>query len=404
MLQRGWQSPAGKRALERLSDLIQHRDLQDDPQRLTALTVLALWAGWSADPERAERVGRQLLDLARSEDPGEAQEGDRQSLMLGHWALGFSHWLRGQPVPAREHLTRALALYDPVANRPLGGLVAADPGVMARAMLGAVLWQLGYPDQARACFRQAVVQGQELDQPSSLAFAHFVAMITTCVLGRDVAAAWSHCQALRSLGRPGLVYGAWAELLAALRPAQAGAGSAEPLLSQALAQAAEAQSTWQAAGSGAGYAGLLHLQAEMCARAGQAGMGLGAMEQAKAWIERTGVRALEAEVWRMRGELLLVAERRDRSEASAHRSSPVRSGVDEAEACFRHALAVAREQGSRWWELRAAASLVLLRQQQGEAFAAELAEARQCLGEVYGRFTEGFALPDLQEAAALIAE
>jgi DNA-binding SARP family transcriptional activator len=403
MLQRGWQAPAGKRALERLADLIQHPDLQDDPQRLTALTVLALSAGWSADPERSENVGRQLLDLARSEGSAEAQEGDRQSLMLGHWALGFSHWLRGQPVPAREHLSHALAIYDPAANRPLGGLVAADPGVMAHAMLGAVLWQLGYPDQAKAHFRQAVVQGQELDQPASLAIAHFLAMLATSVLGRDVAAALIHWQDLRSLGRTGLVPGTWADLLAALQHAQAGAGSADAALSQALDRAAEAHSAWQAAGSGAGYAGLLLLQAEICARAGQAEMGLGAMERAKVWMERTGVRVLEAEVWRMRGELLLMTERPGRPEASARRSYPVSSGVNEAEACFRRALEVAREHGSLWWELRAAASVVRLRRQQGEGFAAELVEARQCLREVYGRFTEGFALPDLQEAAALIA-
>ncbi|HNS52629.1 MAG TPA: BTAD domain-containing putative transcriptional regulator [Anaerolineae bacterium] len=404
MLQQGWQAPAGKRTLERLADLIQHPELRDDPQRLTALTVLALSAGWSADPERSDRVGRQLLNLARSEASGEAGEGDRQSLMLGHWALGLSHWLRGQPVPAREHLSRAVALYDPAPNRPLGGLVAADPGVMARSMLGAVLWQLGYPDQARACLRQAVVQGHELDQPSSLAFAHFVAMLITSVLGRDWAGALSHCRDLRPLGQPGLVYGVWEQLLAAMEKPQAGAGIEEPAPAQGVDRAVEAQSTWQAAGSGAGYAALLCLQSELCARAGQVEMGLEALERARTWIDGTGVRALEAEVSRMRGELLLLTETPDRAEAGAQRLHLARSRVDEAEACFRHAFAVAREQGSRWWELRAAASLVRLRQQQGEAFAAELAEARQCLSEVVGRFTEGFALPDLQEAAALIGE
>ena len=65
MLQRGWQAPAYTRALERLSDLTQHPDLQDDPQRLTALSVLALSTGWSADPERSGRVGEQLLDWPR---------------------------------------------------------------------------------------------------------------------------------------------------------------------------------------------------------------------------------------------------------------------------------------------------------------------------------------------------
>jgi len=49
-------------------------------------------------------------------------------------------------------------------------------------------------------------------------------------------------------------------------------------------------------------------------------------------------------------------------------------------------------------------SLVRLRMRQGEAWAAELAEARRCLGEIYARFTEGFALPDLQDAARLIGE
>jgi hypothetical protein len=47
-------------------------------------------------------------------------------------------------------------------------------------------------------------------------------------------------------------------------------------------------------------------------------------------------------------------------------------------------------------------SLVHLRQRQGDAYAAELAEARRCLREVYGRFTEGFAFPDLPDAATLI--
>lgn len=66
--------------------------------------------------------------------------------------------------------------------------------------------------------------------------------------------------------------------------------------------------------------------------------------------------------------------------------------------------------GALAWQLRAAMSLVRFRMRQGEAaaeepeVAAELAEARDCLHEVYGRFTEGFAFPDLQEAAALMGE
>lgn len=390
MLQQGWRAPVYTRALERLSDLVQHPDLQDEPQRLAALCVLALSTGWSADPERSGRVGEQLLGLAR--------EGDRHSLMLGHWALGLSHWMRGRFVPAREHLTRAVALDNSEANRPLGGLVAADPGVMAHAMLGAVQWQLGYPDQARASFRQAVVQAQALEQPSSLAFAHFVAVMINAAVGRNAAAALSHCQALQSLGQVGLVYGVWAELLAALARApteasgqaqdgQAAAITPDPELEQAVARAMEALSTWQAAGSGAGFAGLLLLQAELCTRASHPEIGLAAMDQAQAWIEHTGMRATEAETWRVRGELLLI----DRPASSGQ--------VQEAEACFRCALAVAREQESRWWELGAALSLARLWQAQGRR-----EEARGLLAGIYGWFTEGFDTADLVEAQTILEE
>ena len=69
----------------------------------------------------------------------------------------------------------------------------------------------------------------------------------------------------------------------------------------------------------------------------------------------------------------------------------------QAEACFHQALAVARRQQAKSWELRATLSLSRLWQQQGKR-----AEARQMLAEVYGWFTEGFDTPDLQEAKALL--
>jgi hypothetical protein len=98
----------------------------------------------------------------------------------------------------------------------------------------------------------------------------------------------------------------------------------------------------------------------------------------------------EAELYRMRGELLL---ERDGLNAAA-----------EASACFHRAIELGREKGALAWELRAAMSLVRLRQRQGETYAEELAEARACLCEVYARYTEGFAFPDLQDAAALIGD
>ena len=392
MMQQGVQAPAYRQALERLADLVQHPGLQDDPQRLAALSVLALSAGWSADPVRTGHVGQQLLDLAPTVASGQAQISDQQTRLLGHWALGLSAWLRGQLVPAREHLCQALVLYDADANRPLDGLVAMDPGVMARAMLGAVQWQLGYPDQARACFRQAVMQGQALDQPSSVAFAHYIAVMSTSVVGRDMDSALDHAQSLQPLSQVSLVYRSWAEMLAGQAQVQGGraaTGTAEPGPEHGLARVVEAGSSWQAAGSGGGYAGLMLLQADVCARAGQVETGLRAIDQAEAWIERTGMRATQAEVWRMRGELLLV-------EANGARQPHPRA---EAEACFRQALGIAREQQARIFELRAAVRLARLWGSQDRR-----AEARELLSSVYGLFTEGFDTVDLVEAKALLKE
>jgi predicted ATPase len=71
----------------------------------------------------------------------------------------------------------------------------------------------------------------------------------------------------------------------------------------------------------------------------------------------------------------------------------------DAEACFARALAIAREQSARTWELRAAVSLARLRAEQGKR-----AEARNLLAPVYGWFTEGFDTADLKDARALLEE
>jgi hypothetical protein len=228
-----------------------------------------------------------------------------------------------------------------------------------------------------------------LDLPASLAFAHWVAAMTTSLVGRDVAAALSHCQALQSLGQPNVVYGVWAEVLWALGQAKDRPGTPEAGPEQVLARALVASATHESAGSGAGYAGLLVLLARLCAGTGRAEMGLDPVDRAQAWIERTGLRTLEAETWRMRGELLL---------ALTPGPPPFGRG-QEAEACFLHALDVAREQGGHWWELGAATSLARLWGAQGRH-----SEARELLAGIYSWFTEGFDTPDLVEAGALLAE
>jgi len=101
-------------------------------------------------------------------------------------------------------------------------------------------------------------------------------------------------------------------------------------------------------------------------------------------MQRTGELLYEPELYRIKGELLLMV-------------SP--DNAAQAGECFRHAVDCARRQGAKSWELRAALSLIRLWCEQGKRD-----EARTTLAEIYGWFTEGFDTRDLKEAKALLDE
>jgi predicted ATPase len=122
--------------------------------------------------------------------------------------------------------------------------------------------------------------------------------------------------------------------------------------------------------------------ARACEITGQIQEAMAQLDLALQIVERTGVRWLEAELYRHKGQLLL---RQGHSEA--------------AEKLYRKALSIAREQEAKLWELRAAASLARLRRDQGRR-----ADAHDLLAPVYGWFTEGFDTADLKEAKALLDE
>jgi predicted ATPase len=141
---------------------------------------------------------------------------------------------------------------------------------------------------------------------------------------------------------------------------------------------------YEATGSELFSSYFLALLADAHGRAGQAATGLRLAADALDRVGRTGVRWIEAELHRLRGDLLLVLLGADQPEA---------------EACFRRALAVAREQDAKMWELRAAISLARLWRDQGKR-----AMAHDLLAPIYGWFTEGFETADLRDAKALLDE
>ena len=155
-------------------------------------------------------------------------------------------------------------------------------------------------------------------------------------------------------------------------------------MAEGIAQIRQGFAAWRATGAGVAWPWWLALLAEACGKVGQLDEGLRALEEALAAVQHNEEHHYEAEVYRLKGELLL-------QEAPAHE--------EEAEENFHQALAVARRRQAKSWELRAAMSLSRLWQRQGKRD-----EARQLLARIYGWFTEGFDTADLQEARALLEE
>jgi predicted ATPase len=153
---------------------------------------------------------------------------------------------------------------------------------------------------------------------------------------------------------------------------------------EGLAQIRQGLSAYRATGAALGVPYLCTVLADVSAHLGHTEEGLQALAEAHALVEQHEERWWEAELYRLRGVLLL---------------RQTETPQEEAEACLQRALDVARRQEAKALELRAAMSLSRLWLQQGKR-----QEAHSMLAPVYGWFTEGFDTADLQEAKALLDE
>jgi predicted ATPase len=133
------------------------------------------------------------------------------------------------------------------------------------------------------------------------------------------------------------------------------------------------------------------LLAEAYGQEGQVAAGLTVLTEAMALVDKTSERWWEAEMYRLKGELLLRSGVRELEMRMPH--------AEAAAACFRQAIDIARHQQAKSLELRAAMSLAHLWQRQGKRTA-----GRELLAEVYGWFTEGFDTADLKAARARLEE
>jgi predicted ATPase len=243
------------------------------------------------------------------------------------------------------------------------------------------LWTLGYPEQALKSTYDALTQAQSLSHPLSLALAlTFGAVLHHFRRERQTDQEWAEAAMALATEQGFLWWVAWGTILRGWALTDQGRREGIAQIRQGLAAS-------QAIGSVSWRPYHLALLAEAYGNVGKVEEGLSTLTEALAWVEQTGDRLWEAELYRLKGELTL-------PQAETHKAK-----VEEAEACFLKAIEVARQQQAKSLELRATTSLAQLWRSQDKR-----ADAHHLLSEIYNWFTEGFDTKDLQEAKALLDE
>jgi len=277
---------------------------------------------------------------------------------------------------ARHHSEQGLAHFDPQQRLTHLLLYGNDTGTGCHVIHVQVLWPLGYPDQAVEEITQLLALARELGHPFNFVFA----LYSTARVRQFRREAQIVQRQQETVIRISQEHGF--PLYVALATIQRGwALAAQGNVRPGIKEIETGLAARQATGTTTLLVEPFVLLAQAYGQAGQIETALHQLDEAERLAMANGELGSQAEMLRLRGELLLAA------------------GEDpaQAEACFQNALDVARRQEARSWELRAATSLTRLWQQEGR-----IADARALLGGVYGWFSEGFDTADLIEAKELL--
>ncbi|WP_237050733.1 ATP-binding protein [Microvirga ossetica] len=365
---KGFAAPETGRAYARARELC--LELGDVPQLFPVLYGQSVFYFQRGELREAHEIACELLRLGRERLNAAAQ-------MIGHRMVGSTLCQCGRFAESRDAFEAALALYDPVRDRGSGLVYAIDTRVMCLSWLSHLYLILGDPDQALALSRRVPAHVGELEHPGTAA----VALAWGCIfdqLLRDPHNAETQAQAAIALGTEqgfplyraaGSVVHGWA---------QAEVGR----VADGLAEMRQGLADYRATGAEMWSPYFLGLLADASRREDSAQEGLGLVEAALTQIRHTGGQWIEAELHRVRGELLLA------------RSEP---DQQEAELCFHRALALARGQNARLWELQVAMSLARLWSNQHRTQA-----AHDLLAPICSLFKDGFEISALRDAEILL--
>jgi predicted ATPase len=268
-----------------------------------------------------------------------------------------------------------LAHYDPVVHRSLVYQVGIHPHLNAQVFLGIILFCLGFPDQALVLSNAAIAEARKLAHAPTLA-GNLAVNVRLLSLTGDYATLDERARQLVAVateqGFPlwralGAIFSGWV----AVRNGD---------VTDGMSLLRRGSTAYHLTGAELATAYYTALLAGACEIAGQVEESSSLLDDALQIVEGTKERWLEAELYRLKGQLLL---RQGHWEA--------------AEEFYRKSITIAVEQKAKLWELRATTNLARLWSDQGR-----VGEARDMLAPVYGWFTEGFDTPDLKEAKALL--
>jgi predicted ATPase/transcriptional regulator with XRE-family HTH domain len=365
----GYGTPVVERVYARAQVLgLQTGDL---PQIFQAHYGLWRFAAISGNIETARDLGNELMELAQ-----QAQNAD--FLVEAHRAVGVTHFHLGELPAALTILEQGVALYRSEQHRTHAFLYGHDPAVTCFSYLFHALWLLGYPAQALARLHDLLDLADTLLHSFRLTYRHIWGAAMGYQLQRDIerTRVWaeSGLALANKYGFPqwqahGSVLYGWAI-------------AEQGKVTEGIECIQQGLAIWHRTKAKSMVPYYLCLLAEVYAKAGEGKAGFAAVATGLDCIAQIHESFWEAELYRIRGELLCLDD-----------------DDDAAEEAFQQAIAVARQQEAKSLELRSTLRLSRLCQRQGRR-----AEARQMLAAIYTWFTEGFATRDLQEARQMLTD
>ena len=374
---RGYAAPETRAAVERARLLIEQAEALGEPPEDPLLLFSVLYGFWVANlvafnGDVMRQLAAQFLALADKQTATGA-------LMMGHRLMGLSLLHTGDLVNGGAHLNRAITLYDPAEHRPLATRFGQDIGAATLSWKSLACWLLGYPQTALADAEQALKVAREMGHSATLMYVLNFSAWTNIFCGNYAVANALVDEFSALKDKTGsLFWGAWGMMQRGFLMALTGKApdAVQTITSGLTAMRATGTTMWMPL--------WLSYLTRANAEIGQFDDVRRGIGEAIVAVEAAKERWCEAEVNRIAGEIALLSPKPD---------------LAKAEAYFERALAVAREQQAKSWELRAAMSMARLWRDHGRR-----PQARDILAPVYGWFTEGFGALDLKRAKAMLDE